>query len=370
MTARPLLLIGVPDRKLLPEYIRAALRAGVETEVVAAPAEIDPHLENRDLTAVVVEMRSQGAEGACLLVRAVGRFAGLPILGLTPELTDLAFSEMYGWGGDDVIRTSSPDDLVPRLRGISGDPPHISPVERGAAVIADGDRRRRILYGRVLRNAGYDVRFAVDPVETVVVTTNSSPALAVIDANLGDKGGVDVVQQIRAEGSAVPIILLGAPKKLLALRIELASLPKVMAMDGFAPPENLLFVANELQRAGQVDGRTSARVLYTTVVAFRLEGRDEDTLGCTYNISAGGLYVRTLAPLVREQVAWIELRPPRCDRRVRLEGKVVWSRPFGPVGSATVPPGFAIQITDGTKRDRETYETGYRSFCADTSDGA
>ena len=151
-----------------------------------------------------------------------------------------------------------------------------------------------------------------------------------------------------------------------AVREAIGDLAKVAVTDGFAPPENLLFVANELARSGATDGRASARLLYGTVVAFRQAGRDEDAFGCTYNISAGGLYVRTLAPLNGGEEVWLELQPPRTDRRVRLEGRVVWRRRFGPIESATVPPGFGVQITDGAKGDLARYESGYRTFAADT----
>ena len=61
--------------------------------------------------------------------------------------------------------------------------------------------------------------------------------------------------------------------------------------------------------------RGTARVLYGTAVAFRPMGRDTDDFGFTYNVSAGGLYVRTLAP-PDEQLVWLELCPPRGERRV------------------------------------------------------
>ncbi len=38
----------------------------------------------------------------------------------------------------------------------------------------------------------------------------------------------------------------------------------------------------------------------------------------------------------------------------------------GPIESATVPPGFGVQITDGAKGDLTRYEAGYRAFAADT----
>jgi hypothetical protein len=145
------------------------------------------------------------------------------------------------------------------------------------------------------------------------------------------------------------------------MRQAIASFSKVAITDSFAPPENILFAANELGRSG-VEGRASPRVLYGTMVAFRLAGRDEDELGFTYNVSADGMYVRTLAAPSRGDDLWIELRPPRTDRRVRLEATVAWRRGFGPIESATVPPGFGAQITDATKGDLSRFLAGYEAF--------
>jgi CheY-like chemotaxis protein/Tfp pilus assembly protein PilZ len=252
------------------------------------------------------------------------------------------------------------------LRGLASDPSLQPPPAKGGAIVVDSDRRRRALYARVLRNAGYDVRFAVTPEEAQADSHAEGVKLVIADAEIGEYGGVELAKRIRAEGSEVPVVIASAPKKMAVYRAAAAGIPKVAITDGFAPPENLLFVANELGRSGATDGRASARLLYGTVVAFRAAGRAEDAYGCTYNISAGGLYVRTLAPLDKGEDVWIELMPPRTDRRVRLEGKVVWRRRFGPIESATVPPGFGIQITDATKGDLARYEAGYHAFAADT----
>jgi Tfp pilus assembly protein PilZ len=209
------------------------------------------------------------------------------------------------------------------------------------------------------------VRFAVKPEEAYGEQLGEGVKLVIADAEIGDDGGVELARRIR-ETNEVPIVIASAPKKMAVYRAAAAGIPKVAITDGFAPPENLLFVANELGRSGATDGRASARLLYGTVVAFRTAGRDQDAFGCTYNISAGGLYVRTLAPLDKGQDVWLELIPPRSDRRVRLEGKVVWRRRFGPIESATVPPGFGVQITDATQGDMTRYEDGYTAFAADT----
>jgi hypothetical protein len=41
---------------------------------------------------------------------------------------------------------------------------------------------------------------------------------------------------------------------------------------------------------------------------------------------------------------------------------VVWRRPFGPSGNATVPPGFAVEIVDGSRADRDEWARAYGSF--------
>lgn len=364
--ARPLLVVGISDPQVLESYGVSASAAGLDMHAVRTAEEATSWLEAQDPVAIALDMMSDGAEPACLGVRGMARLANVPVIGLVPDLNDLVFPEMYGWGGDDVARISRPEELVPRLRGISGDGSLHPPPAKGAALVVDADRRRRVLYARVLRNAGYDVRFAVDADEAVNSSTHETLKLIIADADLAGGGGVELAKNIRAKGVGVPVVVAAAPKKMKHCRDAVGDLVKVAVTDGYAPPENLLFVANELARSGSTDGRASARLLYGAVVAFRQAGRSEDAFGCTYNISAGGLYVRTLAPLDGGEEVWLELTPPRSDRRVRIEGKVVWRRRFGPIESSTVPPGFGVQITDGAKGDLSRYEAGYRAFAADT----
>jgi Tfp pilus assembly protein PilZ len=103
-------------------------------------------------------------------------------------------------------------------------------------------------------------------------------------------------------------------------------------------------------------------VLYGTAVAFRAAGREQDEIGFSYNVSAGGVYVRTLAPLDAGQELWLEMWPPRSERRVRLAGTVAWKRPFGPSEGATVPAGFGVKITEGLAGDLERWRGGYETF--------
>jgi hypothetical protein len=165
-----------------------------------------------------------------------------------------------------------------------------------------------------------------------------------------------VVERAREAGSKANFILCCAPRELRTMREAFGELEGVSAVDGYAAPENVLFAANEL-RAGAVNNRKTPRLLYGTTVAFRGAGRDKDELGFSYNVSAGGIYVRTLAPPDDDET-WLELRPPRTDRLVRLVAKVAWRRRFNYNENATVPPGFGAQIVDGARADLDAWTDG------------
>jgi DNA-binding response OmpR family regulator/Tfp pilus assembly protein PilZ len=363
---RPLLLVGLQDPRIVEQFRAAAREAGHDVELATTAQETAKRFDDAEPpAAIVVDMAFPGAEASCLRARGIAELSGTPIIGLSRDLDDLSFPEIYGWGGDDVIRLDAAVDLVPRLRALPAEATP-APSAKGVAVVADTDRRRRIVSARVLHNAGYDVRFALDGDEAIDASRNESTRLVVADADLAPDGAVAAVSRAREAGASAPWVLTTEPKRMAASRAAVKSLAKVAVTDAFAPPENVLFVANELGRASIADGRSSARVLYGTVVAFRLGGRKEDAFGFTYNISGGGLYVRTLAPLGSGDEVWVEMIPPRSDRRIRLEGKVVWRRRFGPIETATVPPGFGVQITDATKGDLARYQSGYAAFCADT----
>jgi hypothetical protein len=169
-----------------------------------------------------------------------------------------------------------------------------------------------------------------------------------------------LVGQARTAGSSANFVVCCAPREIKAQRANIAGLTGVTVTDGFTAPENVLFVSNELS-GGRTSGRTSARVAYGTVVAFRGAGREIDERGFSYNVSEKGLYVRTLS-LPEDDEVWLELRPPRQERHVRLVGRVAWRRPFNYNESATVPPGFGIEIVDGAARDRALWLEGYEKL--------
>lgn len=358
MSTRPLLALGTFSGASRQELEGIAAQSDHELLIARDVSEARLVLDQTTPQAVIVDVQQQGTEAFCLDLRAQANHAMTPIVALVDEVSDLAFAGAFSWGGDDVVGADRKQALVGRLRKL----PHETAIpdsgRRGLAVVADPDRDRRLVRARVLRNAGYQVQFAITADDLRHAQT-SNPTLVVVDEEL--QGGLGVLTHVAND--VTNTLYLAAPRRIGVLSLELQHHSRTLVADGFAPPENIVFLANELSRGGTSDKRSSKRLLYGTRVVFRGEGREEEDYGYSYNISHGGLYVRTLAVPDDDRV-WLEMRPPRTDRLVRLEGEVVWRRPFGPNGFATVPPGFGVRIVDATASSRSVWDSGYAAFAA------
>jgi Tfp pilus assembly protein PilZ/ActR/RegA family two-component response regulator len=349
----------------------AATTAGMQGHAIARCEDVRSELEDRHPAAIILRLDAPGAGQACTHVRQQARLAAVPIFGVVPERNDLAFTELFVWGADDLAALAH-DPFARRLRALrpaaslSSDPAAPTPAAdarpQPQAIVAGADASWRSVMGRALYNGGFGVRFAASAEGLVDDCARDGVRVVVASDDLPPNGGLGALEAARVRSPDLAWVLVAPPKRMAALHEAVIAAGRASVIDGFAAPENALFVVNELLAARGVDKRATARLLYGTAVAFRAAGRDEDEVGFAYNVSAGGLYVRTLAPLDAGQEVWLELWPPRSERRVRLAGRVAWKRPFGPVGGSTVPAGFGVQITDGLAGDLERWQAGYNAF--------
>ena len=322
-------------------------------------------LENVAPRAIVMSMSADRARAASLIVRGLPKLSPVPIVWLTPSIDDLVFAEAYTVGADDVARSDNVDGLVRRLRTLPADIADRTTPIRGTVLIADADQSRRIVLARLLRNVGFDVTFAIAADDLAERARADRLAVVIADVDLEEGRVLAELDSVRRDGNRVPWILRTPPKKLRAASAATRDIDGAWVSDAFAPPENVLYAINEALRGSFAENRASPRLLYATTVAFRVAGRDRDEVGFIFNVSGEGLYIRTMAPLMAGDEAWLELTPPRTERRVRFEAEVVWRRPYGPATDATAPPGFGVRITGGSEKDRERYQKGYRSLAED-----
>src|SRR5512145_2667495 len=162
MTERHLLAVGAFSQSERNRVTLIGAESGFEIHFASDPHEATGWLEQNAVEALLLDGESTEAELFALERRAASRYATLPLLSLTKSVTDLCFVEAFSWGADDVVARLDGAPLRGRLRHLPKVPLKLPESTRGAALVAETDRNRRILIGRVLRNAGYDVMFAVE----------------------------------------------------------------------------------------------------------------------------------------------------------------------------------------------------------------
>ncbi len=350
--------------------VQATAVAGAR--MAGAEARFEPSLERfaedvgpeRPLAAIV-SMDGAGAREVAVGMRMACPSLEIPLIGLCDEPGDLSYEEAFAAGMDDVCALDA-RRLGRRLRNLADVGPVAPEPGHKTVVIVDDDCTMRALAGRLFRDAGYAVQFASDADEALQRACD--PAIdVVVCASAIHSHDEPLSGRAAAHGSRAAWIINTPPKQIASVRsrLGLGADVKVAVHDAFQSPATLLFVANELLNRPAVDGRKSERLLYGAKVLFRHAGRDDVESGYLYNISGGGVYVRTLAPPQRWDEMWLEFVPPRSDRLVHLEGTAVWTRPFGPGGNATVPCGFGVQITGGSRSDMVRYGRSYETYLAE-----
>jgi hypothetical protein len=359
------LVVGGFRNETLRRIQEGAAAASVAVETVDLCEDLPAALGGAAPFAIVLRVDAAGAADACIQVRSSPRFADVPIFGVAPERNDLALTELFGWGGDDLVGVGSPHPIARRLRALKTRAAPVTARSSGPtdqAIVAGSDSAWRSAIGRALYNGGFAVRFASTALGLVEESLGESVRVVVASEDLAPDGAVRALTESRVRGGKTAWVLVVAPKRMADAIDSVDAFDRVSVVDSFAPPENTLFTINELLAPRGVDNRSSPRLLYGTSVAFRIAGRAEDDIGFSYNVSADGVFVRTLDPLEPSQEVWLEMWPPRCERRVRLEGTVAWRRAFGPNGGATVPAGFGLRITGGLPGDVERWRSGCKLF--------
>ncbi|MEM1415886.1 MAG: PilZ domain-containing protein [Myxococcota bacterium] len=329
--------------------------------------------------AILVDGTVSDLEGFVAWVRGEARLFTVPVILIAPVASDAAYNEAQALGADDVVVEGDVGGVTRRLANLVDFDPRARPITRiGTAVIAHAAPRRRRLLGRILRMSGFNLAFAQDADELVRVASTplaatgthaeqsdpppDHPVLLVASAELPPAGPIEAV---RGASLHTPLVVLGPTHALGSLQETAAALPECSVGSDQAPPDHLLFLANELLRGPGANNRASSRVLHGSICGFRPAGALQNEYGLTYNISREGMYVRTLDPPSRGATLWLELRPPGERLAVHLRGECVWVKKMDRPGGAA-PPGFGIRLhlDECPPKDLDAYHRAYDALQA------
>ena len=346
------------------EPIRRALVRGqaqpvfFETSDQAQEALARPETPATQLLFVRADMHDVDAFVAW--TRTQARLFAVPVVGVVVNASDREFADAHAFGADDVVLVTDTGGFTRRAAAVeSFDPQVRPPAGQGRAVIGHPDRARRLLLGRGLRQAGFDVAFAENADELLTVAKSGAPPRIVVANGELSPGNLSVIESVRMALSEpkLPVVMLQEPAVKQALLQKSIELGHVELSNEDAPPDDLVFLANELLRPDLQSVRSSSRLLYGSLCGFRPAGELRPVFGFTYNISREGVYVRTLDAPQNGERGWLELVPPAAMRAIHLRATVVWRG----TQNAGSPPGFAMRIDEAATppEDLRAYREGY-----------
>lgn len=344
-------------------FLRTALQsAGCKFIIEPDARRIRGMFETGTVDCVVAALPGDVHDAAHAL-RDGDRGAQVPLIALSEQISERAMLSLLALGADDVIAEQDVGGLVRRIKTAAAMPKRVEPAPaQGMCLVAHEDAAYRNLLCGVLRQAGFDVLGAATSYETLAVVVAPNPVKVVlVSEGLPPDGGRATLARLA--------LRLGRGR-VSAVMLSKSGYAGARSPEGFVQmPEqaslnDLLFAVHELTRPRELlDVRASRRVLHATLCTFAPDGElFERSCGLTYNISAEGLYVRTLDPPPVGQAVWLALKPPGLAYgAVRLGGQVVWSRTRLTRGASAAPTGFAVRLTESAcpPSDRARYIDGY-----------
>jgi CheY-like chemotaxis protein len=354
-------VIGSFDPREAGILEKAAARANGEARFFPAITDCEEALSALRPNCVLVDGSGTTLARTTTWIREQPSLFSTQVVAMVSDLRDSSFVQAYRNGADDVILRTNLGGVTRRLANLHRfDPSHRAPIERGCVLISHETDEHRRRFGRVLRQAGFDVQFALDVDEIMsALASEVPPELVVVSDEVLPVHKIREVRRL-ANAPGTPLVIVATAS---STRIMIESgLERVATISECAPHDHLLFLANDLLRSGRRQARNSPRYLFDTLCSFRLEGAFSAEHGLTYNLSETGIYVRTLDPPPKNSALWLELRPPGTTATVHLRGKLVWVAMPGR-GSRGTPPGFGLRIepdkspADDLKIYRSAYYT-------------
>jgi DNA-binding response OmpR family regulator len=179
------------------------------------------------------------------------RTQGVPIL-VVSTIEDRGKAFHLG-ASDYLVKPIERADLICRLRAVTGQ----TPLHR--VLIIDDNERDRYLFKRQLKDAPFLVIEASGGREGIRKANEARPHLIVLDINMPDMGGFEVVERLKAEASTkdIPVVICTSRVLTSTERTQLTGLAATIigkeSLDQSAIAEELRRIINPFEMATAID---------------------------------------------------------------------------------------------------------------------
>lgn len=237
---------------------------------------------------------------------------------------------------------------------------------KGIAVVAEAGREERVKIAQVLRRNGFDVGFAGNADELQAAVASSKPRIVVSSAEIAEEV-FNSPERTSSLEKKTPWVVVNdgqlAPPDPADVPGHLPAISLVNRNDGL---DGITFVTNELLTPAPANVRKSKRLVYGTPITFGLEEKELCFQGYSYNISLGGLFVRTITPMPMGTVLHVRMKAPFAKGELEAKAQVVWVSEYKGMGASSSPPGMGLQFVEWCAPDKAAYEVGYELLLAKT----
>lgn len=284
----------------------------------------------------------------------------VPTVAMVDAPTEAAFTEAYALGVDDVVLRTDSQGIVERIRGIR-QTTRAPEKTTGRALVGASTLCRGRTIARFLEQMSLEAEVVQTPASFFRKgNTNVRPYDLLVCDFFRDEGasilqGVEPLLRL----SRTALLVTGTRDPFPYFVSNGPSSVALLSDD--APPDNLIFVANELLHKSLLCQRRSPRLLHNTVCYFRSPAQ-VGHWGYTYNLSAEGLFVRTLDAPNQGASVTVDFRLPVSGQGVQLHGQVAWVKREGVGGASPRGFGLALQQQHSDPAQWAQFQESYRSL--------
>lgn len=190
-------------------------------------------------------------------------------------------------------------------------------------VIAVRDRAVRTRFEAALRQAGHAV-VSLDEASRVldcVTGTGHGPALLLLDLDL-DARGIELLERVRAALPRAAIAIFSGSLRGAADARSLAALGIDTYVNEYSDTLQILEDLTPRLFPARFDRRISPRIALAIPVTFSTGGAPATAM--TFNLSRGGLGIRTVVPPATGTLIHVRFRLPHAPDEIEVDARVVW----------------------------------------------
>ena len=213
-------------------------------------------------------------------------------------------------------------------------------------LVADDSRLYQRMVREMLTSAGYQTHVAFDGLECVrkLKYELENVSLVLLDIRMPGLDGFGVLKELKQARltAGIPVLAISSDYREEHME-ELKRLGAAGYLSKKAPIENVLFRINRILFPEKRELRMSPRVEDNILVRYQI-GRS-DFSGFSYNISTGGIFLRTTSPPPEQTPLRLAFSLPPDHRLIESEGVVTWRNEYRPDTEMSYPPGVGIKFT-------------------------